>query len=184
MTSTTILPSCVSSLQTSLSLLQSSINILNNSTADLPRLGKVLQTTRHFDLISESQLHAAQEQVRAEIQPEIERLLDMVETCLDRLGRREKGLIARKELLDGRLGEVEVAAGDARMRRRRTTTTTTTTTTTGRRLTMTATGKLNEKGERLRLLRQKKERLAYVVERLSLQAQQRERQLRKSMAAR
>lgn len=90
----------------------------------------------------------------------------MVEGCLDRLGRRERGLIARKELLDGRLSEVDVG------RRRR------------RRLTMMGKeGRLDEKEERLRLLRQKKERLAYVVERLSLQAQQRERQLRKSMAA-
>jgi DASH complex subunit SPC19 len=37
--------------------------------------------------------------------------------------------------------------------------------------------------EKLRQLRQKKERLEYAVERLSLQAQQKERQLRMSIAA-
>lgn len=90
----------------------------------------------------------------------------MVERSLDRLGRKEKGLIARKELLDGRLGEVMVADGLGGRRRRRLTE-----------------GRMDEREERLRLLRQKKDRLAYAVERLSLQAQQRERQLRKSMAA-
>ena len=37
-------------------------------------------------------------------------------------------------------------------------------------------------GERLKQLRGKKERLGYAVERLNLQAQQRERQLRMSVA--
>ncbi len=37
--------------------------------------------------------------------------------------------------------------------------------------------------ERLRALNQKRERLAFAVERLGLQARQKERQLRKSMAA-
>ena len=36
---------------------------------------------------------------------------------------------------------------------------------------------------RLKQMRQKKERLRYAVERLTLQVQQRERQLRKSVAA-
>ena len=36
---------------------------------------------------------------------------------------------------------------------------------------------------RLKQMRQKKDRLSYAVERLTLQAQQRERQLRMSMAA-
>jgi DASH complex subunit SPC19 len=36
---------------------------------------------------------------------------------------------------------------------------------------------------KMKQMRQKKERLSYAVERLTLQAQQRERQLRKSMAA-
>ena len=36
---------------------------------------------------------------------------------------------------------------------------------------------------RLKQMRQKKERLSYAVERLTLQAQQKERQLRMSMAA-
>jgi DASH complex subunit SPC19 len=40
-----------------------------------------------------------------------------------------------------------------------------------------------EKALRLKALRQKKERLGYAVERLTLQSQQRQRQLRMSVAA-
>jgi DASH complex subunit SPC19 len=52
-------------------------------------------------------------------------------------------------------------------------------------------GKIGQRGEpkadtllhRLKALRQKKERLGYAVERLQLQSQQRQRQLRMSVAA-
>ena len=109
-------------------------------------------------------------------------MLDKVEGCLEGLARREEALCAREELLRGRVDasqggvdgwrkigvdvgdhddeeeddddDDDVGGGvDRRVRE-----------------------------ERGRVLRQKKERLALAVERLSLQAQQRERQLRKSMA--
>ncbi len=44
-------------------------------------------------------------------------------------------------------------------------------------------GGQQEKALRLKALRQKKERLGYAVERLQLQSQQRQRQLRMSVAA-
>ena len=44
-------------------------------------------------------------------------------------------------------------------------------------------GKSEEKALKLKALRQKKERLGYAVERLGLQSQQRQRQLRMSVAA-
>lgn len=40
----------------------------------------------------------------------------------------------------------------------------------------------DEKAQRLRQLRQKKERLGYAVERLGLQSQQKQRQLRQSIS--
>ena len=138
---------------------------------------------QHFEVTSESQLVAAQEQVRGEIEPEVARLLDRVDGHLDRLARREDALIARTELLQGRVGDGAAAAAKA-----------------GSSALGKAWGKGKGKGnatvptasaetprdhrieERLRALRQKKERLAFAVERLSLQAGQRERQLRKSMA--
>ena len=134
-------------------------------------------------MTSESQLVAAQEQVRGEIEPEVARLLDRVEGHLDRLARREDALIARTELLQGRIGDGSARVGSSAPGKRR-----------GMGM---GKGKGIEKAnvpasaetprdhrieERLRALRQKKERLAFAVERLSLQAGQRERQLRKSMA--
>lgn len=47
---------------------------------------------------------------------------------------------------------------------------------------VTATAGNEEMALRLRALRQKRERLGYAVERLGLQSQQRQRQLRKSIA--
>lgn len=137
-----------------------------------PALPQILNNgLQHFELTSESALRAAQAQVRAEIQPEVERLLDRVGNYLDRLERKEKGLTARAELLEGRVGnDNRVEEGDRQETRSR-----------GAR--SRGEKESDEKEERLRQLRQKKERLAYAVERLSLQAQQREKQLRKSMAA-
>ncbi len=134
--------------------------------------------------------------MRAEIEPEVTSLLERVETYLDRLARRERGLVARAELLEGRLSGGEGGgedSGGGAMRRDRDAGVEV-----GRSKGKMAGG--GSKGvagidmmrgaggdpraeERLKALRQKKERLAYAVERLSLQTQQRERQLRKSMAA-
>ncbi|KAI9885050.1 MAG: hypothetical protein M1823_003149 [Watsoniomyces obsoletus] len=174
------LPSCVASLTTSLSLLESSIGILHEGVQDFPRLANVLQTTRHFEITSESQIESAQSQIRGEIEPEVSRLLDRVENYLDRLERRERALIARRELLEGRIREPRhrnssgFGMGMGMMRR-----------TPGTPMGTPLAGGGDSKGteEQWRMLNQKKERLAFAVERLGLQARQKERQLRKSMAA-
>ncbi|KAK7511950.1 DASH complex subunit Spc19 [Phyllosticta citriasiana] len=166
------LEGCVSSLRNSIQLLDSSISILDSGVNDLPRLSKVLQTTRHFELISEPDLHAAQRSLLSEIRPEVDNLLSRVANYLDKLERREQSLIAKYELNQGRLSSDE-AGGSGRK-----------------------SGGRNRKGGReegggglapleelkVKQLRQKKERLSYAVDRLTLQAQ-RERQLRMSMAA-
>ncbi|KAG9573319.1 hypothetical protein KCV04_g24668, partial [Aureobasidium melanogenum] len=60
MSTTNTLESCVSSLRSSMQLLDSSISILDSGTSDFPRLAKVLQATRHFELVSEPELQNAQ----------------------------------------------------------------------------------------------------------------------------
>jgi DASH complex subunit SPC19 len=78
-------------------------------------------------------------------------------------------LIARSELLEGRLSNDETKE----LKKKRS-------------LDRLVKGKgsgSNEKALRLKALRQKKERLGYAVERLGLQSQQRQRQLRMSIAA-
>jgi DASH complex subunit SPC19 len=87
--------------------------------------------------------------------------------------RRQQALVARSELLEGRL-EGNEGAG---LRKQRSLD----------RLVKKAgpgTGVGGEeKALRLKALRSKKERLGYAVERLGLQSQQRQRQLRMSVAA-
>ncbi|KAK4495436.1 hypothetical protein PRZ48_013767 [Zasmidium cellare] len=144
-------------------LLESSINIVDSGVSDYPRLGKVLQTTRHFELVSEHDLTTAQSTLLSEIQPEVTNLLARVETYLDKLERREKSLIAKAELQEGRLAQPSRASQGGKSPARNA-----------------GGGGLEEL--KMQQLRQKKERLSYAVGRLELQASQRQRQLRKSMA--
>ena len=128
---------------------------------------------QHFDLLPESALTSAKTNLLSTLTPELENLLDRISTHLDKLSRREQALIARSELLEGRIGE----------ERRNSTASGGRGTAPGRE--NSSVGIKGESREALRMknLRQKKERLAYAVERLTLQAQQRERQLRMSVAA-
>jgi DASH complex subunit SPC19 len=125
---------------------------------------------QHFELISESDLQTAQSALLSEIRPEVDNLLKRVENYLDKLERREQSLIAKCDLNDSRLGRDNTGAGprpssSAAQR--------------------SAAGKTMSAQQELRLkqLRQRKDRLSYAVETLELQAKQRERQLRMSMAA-
>jgi DASH complex subunit SPC19 len=104
----------------------------------------------------------------AEIAPEVSRLLSKVEGYLGKMERRERALIARGDLLSGRLsmggagGKTRrVASGGA---------------TRGQKPGQAALE------ERMRVMRGKKERLGYAIERLVLKGGQRERQLRQSIA--
>jgi DASH complex subunit SPC19 len=183
------LEGCVMSLRNSMQLLDSSINILAEGVNDFPRLAKVLQTTRvclqvlsawlskplsnsflqHFELISESDLQTAQSALLSEIRPEVDNLLKRVENHLDKLERREQSLIAKCDLNDGRLGRDSSGGASSRPN-----------SSAAQR-----NGKAMSAQQELRFkqLKQRKDRLSYAVETLELQAKQRERQLRMSMAA-
>ncbi|KAL8680602.1 MAG: hypothetical protein Q9224_003793 [Gallowayella concinna] len=165
------LADCVSSLRSSNHLLGNSISILDSGVNDFPRLAKVLQTTKHFELLPSSALSAAQSQLLSSLIPEFNSLLSRVETHLDRLERREQALIARCELLDGRLS---TSAEDGEAIRRDA----------GRgSRSLAGEGDGSREALKSKQLKAKKERLNYTVERLALQAQQKERQLRLSVAA-
>ncbi|KAF2460703.1 mitotic spindle biogenesis protein-like protein Spc19 [Lineolata rhizophorae] len=177
------LEGCVASLRSSMQLLDSSISILDSGVKDFPRLSRVLQTTRHFEIISEPELHAAQSALVSEIRPEVDALLGRVAAYLDKLERRERSLIAKYDLQAGRLSSSEERAdkGAAATAKRQSE---------QRMRSLGGAGgapgpeKNNPLAElKMKQLRQKKERLSYAVDRLTLQAQQRERQLRMSMAA-
>ncbi|OJD20925.1 hypothetical protein ACJ73_07738 [Blastomyces percursus] len=181
----TSLSSSVSSLQASLQLLESSINILDEGVCDFPRLCKVLQTTRHFELLPEPTVREAQKAIHDEINPSIAHLLSLASNHVDKLARREQSLKAKYELQQGRLsydddGDDGDSNGAHASRRSHNSHQARRPLSTGRTVTETAAA---GRAAELRKLVQKKERLQYTVERLELQSRQRERQLRKSMAA-
>ncbi|KAA8564781.1 hypothetical protein MFRU_008g03780 [Monilinia fructicola] len=174
-----LLSSSVASLRSSLSTLDNSISILDSGISDFPRLKSVLSTTRHFELTPSTTLHAAQRSLAEELEPAIETLLTRSESLISRLQRREEQLIARSQLLSGRL-ESSTSSSSAQASKA---------TKLSRKkswelgLNKGGSGGGNEeKAMRLKVLRQKKERLGYAVERLGLQSQQRQRQLRMSVA--
>lgn len=168
-----LLEASLASLRTSTDLLGSSLSILDSGISDLPRLSRVLTQTRHFELVPSSTLTSAQEAVLSELAPEVESLIARVEAHVEKLERREQGLRAKWDLQEGRLGR-EAQGGESAY----TTTTRNSSTGEGRGK---AIGPMQEL--KAKQLRQKKERLGYAVERLTLQAQQTERKLRMSMAA-
>ncbi|KAF8855043.1 DASH complex, subunit Spc19 [Acephala macrosclerotiorum] len=176
----TSLSASVTSLRSSLTLLDSSISILDSGISDFPRLKKVLSSTRHFELTPSTTLSAAQQSLASELAPAISTLLSRAETYISKLERKQQNLIARSELLSGRLEGTDTNTG---LRRKRSV----------ERMIHKArpgsgSGKRGEEQGneervlRLKALRGKKERLGYAVERLQLQSQQRQRQLRMSVA--
>ncbi|KAJ0416838.1 DASH complex subunit Spc19 [Aspergillus carlsbadensis] len=163
------LQASVASLQSSLQLIDSSISILDSGVSDFPRMSKVLQTTRHFELLPEPTLREAQQSLLDEITPSIAHLLSLASNHVEKLSRREQGLRAKCELQEGRLNSSETRQNLSRAQRRGP-------------ASGGGGGDSAAKAAEMRRLVQKKERLQYAVERLELQSKQRERQLRKSMA--
>lgn len=89
-----------------------------------------------------------------------------MESHLDRLERREQALIARCSLLEGRLSHGEDGGEFGEMNNNKN-----------------SASEGAREALRLKQMRQKKERLVYAVERLQMQAKQKARQLRLSVAA-
>ncbi|KAK8074573.1 hypothetical protein PG997_009236 [Apiospora hydei] len=176
---------CVSALRGSLSHLEGSVSTLGTGVADFPRLVGVLKTVRHYELIPQPTLAAAEASLRDEIGPAISILLDRADSHIDRVERRIESLKARAELQQGRLassgdygyddddhesfGEYRGRASTKNKNKKR-------------GATKISTTQLGEEARlRARVVRQKKEALKYSVERLELQVLQKERELRKQI---
>ncbi|KAK4117880.1 hypothetical protein N656DRAFT_744521 [Canariomyces notabilis] len=159
---------CVSSLRTSLTLLESSVETLGTGVQDFPRLASILKTVRHYELIPHPTLSAAEASLRDEIGPFVTLLLDRADKHLDRQARRIETLKARAELNAGRLshlpdntnGQQGKSRGGGNYGKG------------GRPLSGEA------GGLRVKVVRQRKEALKYSVERLEMEVQQKERELR------
>ncbi|KAI5288767.1 hypothetical protein KEM54_004890 [Ascosphaera aggregata] len=164
------LSASVSSLQSSLRLLDSSIATLDEGVSDFSRISKVLQTTRHFELLPEPTLHDAQKAIMDEIAPSIAHLLNITSNHIEKMARREEALRAKSKLQQGRLSRDTEPSYQPKQQPLPIKS--------QRKAPVADPNKVAE----LHRLQQKRERLQYTVERLELQRKQRERQLRKSMA--
>ncbi|KAG6024039.1 hypothetical protein E4U19_003986 [Claviceps sp. Clav32 group G5] len=156
--------SCVSSLSSSLNFLESAVHTLDQGITDFPRLIKVLKTVRHYELIPQTTLAAAESSLRDEIGPYIALLLSRADAQVERQARRIETLKARAELQQGRLarpdeaGKASVSVSSVRSRRL-----------------------AGEDKLRARMVRQRKEALRYGLERLELEVLQKERELRRRL---
>ncbi|KAK4197526.1 putative DASH complex subunit spc19 [Triangularia verruculosa] len=171
--------SCVTSLRTSLSYLESSVSTLDNGISDFPRLTSLLKTVRHYELIPQPTLAAAEASLRDEIGPFISLLLDRAEKNIDRQARRIETLKAKAELNAGRLSHYPSEGGSSAQQERE------------RRqqererekkLKAARGGRLDGSAAlRAKVASQRKEALKYSVERLEMEVQQKERELRKRL---
>ena len=131
------------------------------------------RSLQHFELVSEPSLQTAQQTLLSSLEPELNALLSRVEAHLDKMARREQSLQAKAELQEGRLSNPNQGGRQSSTSRH---------SATGAGTSSAAGGLSSLEQLKISQLRQKKERLSYAVGRLELQAGQRERQLRKSMA--
>ncbi|KAL1873103.1 hypothetical protein VTK73DRAFT_1108 [Phialemonium thermophilum] len=157
---------CVASLRTSLSYLESSVTTLASGVADLPRLVSVLRTVRHYELVPQSTLAAAEASLRDEIGPFIALLLDRVDNQLERQARRIETLKARAELNAGRLS-AEIPSSSSGLGSDK-----------PPGFVARGRGISGEGALKAKIVKQRKEALKYSVERLELQVLQKERELR------
>ncbi|KAK4133585.1 hypothetical protein BT67DRAFT_54360 [Trichocladium antarcticum] len=160
---------CVASLRTSLSFLESSVTTLGTGVQDFPRLSSVLRTVRHYELIPQPTLAAAEASLRDEIGPFVALLLDRADKHLDRQARRIETLKARADLNAGRLSHYPSPEAQQKPRNNKHESK-------GRA----GGGRMLDGGAALRakVVRQRKEALQYSVERLELEVLQKERELR------
>ncbi|KAK9418982.1 putative DASH complex subunit SPC19 [Seiridium unicorne] len=156
---------CVAALRGSLSHLESSVETLGNGVSDFPRLISVLKAVRHYELIPQPTLAAAETSLRDEIGPAITVLLDRADSHIDRVERRIESFKARAELQQGRLTET-TDSRDA---------------SSGRSKSSTAQKLGGEAKLRAKAVKQRKEALEYSIERLELEVLQKERELRKQV---
>ncbi|KAJ4386592.1 DASH complex subunit spc19 [Gnomoniopsis smithogilvyi] len=164
---------CVASLRTSLTLLESSVDTLATGVADFPRLGSVLKTVRHYELLPQPTLATAEASLRSEIGPFAAHLLDRADRQVERQARKIETLKARSDLNAGRLSRGPSPEPTQQQQQQQ------------KKKTQGPIRSFNSRktldggaGLRARAVRQRKEALKYSVERLELEVAQKERELR------
>ncbi|KAI1098675.1 DASH complex subunit Spc19 [Jackrogersella minutella] len=173
---------CVTALRTSLSFLESSVSTLGTGVADFPRLVNVLKSVRHYELIPQPTLVAAEASLRDEIGPAITTLLDRADAHVSRVERRVDALKARAELQQGRLLSTTATTAASTAAASAPAPAAASSNASKRKMARMSVG-----GDRLavegKLKARQKEALQYSVERLELEVLQKERELRKRLDA-
>lgn len=167
---TTYTPS-VTALTAALSTLTSAVSTLSTGVSDHPRTSLILRSIRHYELIPSPSLARAEASLRDEIGPAVQTLLDRADAQLERQARRIETLKARAELQAGRLSH----GGEERKSVVRKTSVKRGTGM-GRKLD-------GEAGLRAKMVRSRREALKYGVERMELELEQKERELRARLGA-
>ncbi|CAK7203628.1 DASH complex subunit spc19 [Sporothrix eucalyptigena] len=165
---------CVASLRTSLAYLESAVTTLGatpsteegapaGAVADMPRFANVVKTVRHYELVPQPTLAAAEASLQNEIGPAVAGLLDRASHQLARQSRRIDTLQARAALQAGRLEEPAERPANSRQAPKRT-------------------GASSASSDlRARMIHQRKEQLKYSVARLEREVAQKERELRQRL---
>lgn len=149
------LSTCINTLRESVDILGDSVKLLDETTRDVPRLKKVLDTQKVFGLVPEIDLINAKKCFRDEIKPQIDSTMAKIEKEMNKLNRKKTNLRSKYDLQAVRLTSSKKR--DSFM---------------GLPIKKINKDKLDElKLARLRLLRNKKERLKYSLSRLDLQEQ-------------
>lgn len=105
------LAGCVASLSASCSILSGSLSTLEQGISDFARLSSVLQNQRHFELLPEGEVLAAQRDLKEEVAPQRDELLNRANKALAQLERVEYSLRKKKELQEVRLQQRRPASG-------------------------------------------------------------------------
>ncbi|KAI2635002.1 DASH complex subunit Spc19 [Hypomontagnella submonticulosa] len=170
---------CVAALRTSLSFLSSSVTTLGNGVGDYPRLAAVLKSVRHYELIPQPALVAAEASLRDEIGPAIATLVSRAEAHVARVERRIDALKARSELQQGRLYSTTSTTSASTTAVNNNNNSNNSTVTSSKRTPLSKAKLAAEAKHKARA----REALQYSVERLELEVLQKERELRKRVDA-
>lgn len=150
------LEGCVSSLKACNNKMDLLLATLDTGIHDFPRIQSVLANKRHFEVVAESDVEEALQSLVHEIYPQMLELLQRAEAGIAKLERREKTLHGKWELQQVRLQQKPSKP----------------------RYGLSNVSELSIKTEELRALRAKKERLLYHLDRLSLESEQKQRQMK------
>ncbi|KAG4305905.1 hypothetical protein PORY_000815 [Pneumocystis oryctolagi] len=146
------LEGCVSSLSACNYRMDLLLATLDTGIEDFPRIQQVLSNKRHFEVVSKSDMEAAQQALEHEIYPQVQVLLQRAEAGIAKLERCEKALQSKVDLQEVRLQQ------PARLKHMHSA--------------QTDGAEQLSRIKELSALRLKKERLIYALDRLSLESEQ------------